>query len=219
MATPTDTMAAEVYPLLKRGAWGLPIFAVLLCLSTVTHQPDYRTEFAEYADYVTTDVFLVSHLVASILGAVAGIIGIVCIAILIAGQGVTTGRTLLAGALSVAGNVLNTALFGVAAFAQPAIGRAYHAGTESVIDLNADVYGPELTSTAVTGLSMFVAGAILLGRAMMRACPDIRWAGLTYAVALPAFVVFGLSVQSLQPVAAAVVTVAAVVFVRRLGRP
>jgi hypothetical protein len=47
------------------GLWLLPVYGILLGLSTLTHQPPIE-DFDAYARYVTTDVFLVSHLGASI---------------------------------------------------------------------------------------------------------------------------------------------------------
>jgi hypothetical protein len=104
--------------------WLLPVYALLLALSTLTHQPDYTTDFAGYADYVTSTVFVLSHLVASILGAAIGLLGLIALFILLAsGRG---SRLALAGLVtSVIATVLTTSVFGVAAFAQPAIGRAY----------------------------------------------------------------------------------------------
>lgn len=209
---------ARTERILSRGVWALPIFALLLGLGTLTHQPDYNTDFAGYAGYVTTGVFLVSHLVASIGGAVFGVIGIVSAAFLLIQYGARPGRTLLAAALGVAGNVVNTAIFGVAAFAQPAIGRAFEAGDESVVALNTDVYGPALVGTVLTGLVMFMAGGVMLGMAMSRVDRDLRWIGVVYAVSLPVFVVAGFSIQILQPVAAAVLTVATVFLALRLRR-
>jgi hypothetical protein len=45
-------------------------------LSTLTHQPSID-DFDAYARYITTDVFLISHLGASILGAAFAILGAV----------------------------------------------------------------------------------------------------------------------------------------------
>jgi hypothetical protein len=49
--------------------WALPVYGALLAVSTITHQPDYQTDFPAYARYVTTSQFVLSHLVASIGGA------------------------------------------------------------------------------------------------------------------------------------------------------
>ena len=127
-ATPALPPALDAWS--RRGIWLLPVWGLLLALSTITHQPDYDTDFAGYADYVTTPVFLVSHLGASILGAAVGIIALSSVAVLAAADGDRPGRSLLGGGLSVVGNVLNTAIYGVAAFFQPAIGRAFHSGVD-----------------------------------------------------------------------------------------
>ena len=39
------------------GLWALPVWSILLFLSTLTHQPDPETEFGEFARYVTTTQF------------------------------------------------------------------------------------------------------------------------------------------------------------------
>jgi hypothetical protein len=107
----------------RRGLWALPVWAVLLFVSTLTHQPAYQTDFAAWSRYVTTDVFLVSHLVGSILGAGIGILGFTALSIALVRRDAPRLAlwTLVTGTL---GNTLTTAVFGVAAFAQPAIGRA-----------------------------------------------------------------------------------------------
>ncbi len=45
----------------RRWVWALPAWGALLAISTVTHQPDYKTDFGGYADYVTTVPFLISQ--------------------------------------------------------------------------------------------------------------------------------------------------------------
>lgn len=215
--TATTTSATTVHQILARGVWALPVYAVLLGLSTLTHQPDYTVEFEAYARYVTTDSFLIGHLGASIAGAVIGIAGIVCMAAAMIRQGAASRRTLTGAVLSVAGNVVNAALFGVAAFAQPAIGRAYLDGNDKVVGLNADVYGSELVVTAVPGLLMFIVGAVLLGSACARVARQLRWDGTSYAVTLPLFVVTGFTVPPAQPVIAAALTIVSVGIARRLN--
>src|SRR3712207_4711400 len=69
----------------RRWIWALPVWGVLLGLSTLTHQPSYDTDFRGYADYVTTTWFLVSHLVGSILGAALGVLGAVALVVRLAG--------------------------------------------------------------------------------------------------------------------------------------
>ena len=63
----------------RLGLWALPVWAVLLSASTITHQPDPKTDLAGWSRYVTTTEFLASHLIASILGAAIGALGLVAL--------------------------------------------------------------------------------------------------------------------------------------------
>ena len=212
----TTPLPAEVRGVLTAGAWALPVSGALLTVSTLTHQPSAAGDFPAYAAYVTTGPFLVSHLVASILGAALGIVGLLSLLALAADRLPRPGAALTGAALTVVGQVLSTAVFGVAAFAQPAIGRAYRSGVEDAVAWNSDVYGPALFGTVGVALLAWSAGAVLVGRALAAADPALRSAGLTYAVSLPLFYVAGPVLEVLQPVAGAAFTVAAVVLVRRV---
>jgi hypothetical protein len=200
----------------RRGIWLLPVYALLLALSTVTHQPDYTTDFAGYSRYVTTGEFLASHLVASILGAGLGVVGTVSLAVLLA-----TGRSatpaMLGLACTLVGDVLFTAIFAAAAFAQPAIGQAWLDGAHDVAQsVNSDVYGAPLFATFGVGAPLFIAGAILLGVAVVRRSPTLRWPGIGYAVFLPLFLVSGFLFDLVQPVMAVFLLVATFLIARRL---
>lgn len=207
---------ARVRRLLLAGVWALPVYAGLLALSTTTHQPDAATDFPAYADYVTTTPFLISHIGASIVGAGLGIVGLVSTAVLVAAPSGRPVRALLGAALGVLGNVMATALFGVAAFAQPAIGRAHQSGSTDMAAVNADVYGGPLVATAVAGLLAFMAGGVLLGGAVRVTSRRLRAVGTAYPVLLVVFVLAGFSVVDLQPVAAAALAVATAVLAHRL---
>ncbi len=70
---------------------------------------------------------------------------------------------------AVLGNTLVTSVFGVAAFAQPAIGRAYLAGqTAEAEGINSAIYGPALFATALPGLVLLTVGIVLAGVAVAR---------------------------------------------------
>ncbi len=106
----------------RAGIWTLPVYGLLTLLATLTHQPDPTTQFESWSRYVTTRVFLLSHIFGSITGAAFGILGMAALAAFLAG----THRSGLAAAGLVAGvlgHVLITAVFGIAAGAQPALGR------------------------------------------------------------------------------------------------
>jgi hypothetical protein len=174
----------------RRGLWALPVWAVLLLLATLTHQPAYQTDFAAWSRYVTTEVFLVSHLVGSILGAGIGILGFTALSVALFGHG--SPRLALWGLVTgTLGNTLTIAVFGVAAFAQPAIGRAYLAGVTAVDPLYDDVNGPPLLGTAAIGVLLFSAASVLYGVAVARTGLVPRLAGVALAVGGPLFAVVG----------------------------
>ena len=201
----------------RRWVWLLPVWGVLLAVSTVTHQPSYDTDFEGYADYITTAPFLVSHLVASIGGAVLAVVGAVALAIGLAAT--PAARTALRGLLAFLGaQILMTGGFAVAAFFQPAIGRAFQDGHDAVSrTVNEDVYGPELFTTIGVGLLLFIVAAALLGRAANRSGLVPVWAGRMFALAVPLFAIAGLTLEILQPVAGILIAVSTAVMARAVS--
>jgi hypothetical protein len=73
--------------------WAAPAWAVLLFVGTLEHQPSPTTAFPEYARFITTTPFLISHLVASILGAAFGTLGFAALFVLLVGTlSITPGK-------------------------------------------------------------------------------------------------------------------------------
>jgi hypothetical protein len=171
--------------------WGSPLWAVLLLIGTLDHQPPPQTQFADYAQFTTTTRFLVSHLVASILGAGIGTLGFIALFQLLVHRG-SGALALWALVMSVLGNTLVTAIFGTAAFAQPAIGRLFISGQAAqAVTMQDDIYGVPLTATALVGLLLLNIGLILFGIAVLRSGWLPRWAGVILIVAAPLFALVG----------------------------
>lgn len=187
---------------IRLGVLAIPVYGLLVFLSTLSHQPDPRTDFPAYAEYVTTSSFLVSHLVGSILGTTIGIFGVLALGAVLAATGAR--RLALRGlVLSVAGMAFIMTLFGAATFAQPAVGRAYLAGQQAAaVAINSDLYGAPAVVVGLTGGLLYSAGAVLLGVALWRAGTLPRSAGPLYAVAVPLISIVGLAVGVAQPVGA-----------------
>jgi len=202
----------------RRGLWALPVWAGLLTLATLTHQPSFQTDFPGYAGYVTTTPFLISHLVGSVLGAAIGVLGFLALGVLLAQQG-TPRLALWALVTSVLGNVLNTAVFGAAAFAQPAIGRAYLAGQmEAAVSINSDVYGPALIATVLPGILLFTLGIVLFGVAVAR-CPGLpRLAGIGFAIGGVGFAILGFLLSNFVQPLGAVIMMACTAWVAIAGQ-
>jgi hypothetical protein len=193
--------------------WALPAWAILLLLATLTHQPPYQTEFGDWSGYVTTPQFLVSHLVGSILGGALGILGFVGLGLLLAGHPNRRVSRLAAPGIvcSVIGDVFVIAVFGIAAFAQPAIGRAYLAGHHDVRALYDDVNGVPLLLTALCGVLLLSLGVILLGIGVLRSRVAPALAGWSLVIGAPVFAILGVVLADVvQTVGAALLVVGSV---------
>jgi hypothetical protein len=218
--TPMRNQARGLRGPATAGLWSLPVYGLLLAISTLTHQPDVETDFAGYARYVTTDEFLLSHLAASIGGAALAILGVMSAAVFLA-DGRARRLALTGAVVTIVANVYLAAAFGSAAFVQPGIGRAFLRGMPGVQELNADTaYGPALVATIAASLLALVAGTILLGTSIARTSPALRWVGIGYAVSLTVFSfsgVLGVGAGT-QPAAGLLLAVSTVLLARRLPR-
>jgi hypothetical protein len=159
----------------------------MLFLGTLTHQPDPQTAFDDFADYVTTNQFLYSHLLNSILGAALGSIGVIGLMLYLQDSKVS-GKAITAMVLTVTANTLTASIFGVAAFAQPAMGRLFLAGQANALDFYNNVYAAPLFITALASLVLFIAGGIFAGIAITRSGRWPRWTGWVYAICTTGFV-------------------------------
>ncbi len=181
-----------------RGVWLLPVFGVLTLWATITHQPDPSTDFSSWARFVTTDEFLAKHLVGSILGLALNLVGV----------GALTWATLASGrhvraatwgfSLTVLGSAGLLAGFGVAAFAQPAIGDLeiqQYTGASAVYD---DVYGIPAIVTLVGGGLLFAIATVLLARAAAAIEGVPRWARIAYGASGPLIAFLGVAFGPFQ---------------------
>ena len=208
-------MVERIHTFARWMLWALPIWALLLLLGVTTKQPDPQAQFGEFARYVTTNQFLMSHLINSILGAAIGSIGFVGLLLHLSASRVA-GRTLAATIAMVAGNTLTAAVFGAAAFAQPALGRAFLASNGDALALYNDVYATPLFATAMLGLLLFISGGILAGIAVAASGRFPRWAGWMLAVAVPLFAV-GSIMAAVLAQAGAVAALLACIVIAWLG--
>ncbi len=200
------------------GLWALPIFAATLFAGTITHQPPPQTDLAGWSSYVTTNEFLFSHIVFSIGGSVFGAIGSVSLGIVLMHRG--SMKLGLWGLLTgLSANVIGPSIFGIAAFAQPAIGRFYLAGHR---DLAPNLYndaaqGTPMVIVALVFIVLLVTSFIVFGVAFGRLALMPRMAGIGYAVSGPLFAVLGFALDNwIQSAAAVLMTASAVWMVMAL---
>jgi hypothetical protein len=198
----------------RRALWALPVWSALLVWGTLTHQPDPQTDFAAFAAYVTTREFLASHLVASILGAAIGSVGVVALLLYLQA---TPAAGWAAGGMvaTIMGNTLTTAIFGVAAFVQPALGIWYLTGQPGALELYNAIYAAPLFGMALAGLLLFIVGAACVGRALVLSRRYPAWLGWAYALAATVFVLSNFLLPTAQTPAALILLGVTVIIARR----
>jgi hypothetical protein len=184
------------------GLWALPVYGLANFVGTLSSQPDYNKDFPGYARYIRTPQFLASHLLASMLGTAVGLLGFTALFIYL-GRGRRGGVAVAAFVATLVGNVYMVALFGVAAFAQRAIGKAYLAGHRDVVSLNSSVYGTAANTTVGVGLGLFFLGLILFAIAVSASGSVPTAAGVLLALWLPVFAVGSIMGNALAQIGAA----------------
>jgi hypothetical protein len=177
----------------RMGLWALPVWAAMLFAGTLTHQPDAQTAFPDFAKYVTTTEFLWSHLINSIVGAALGSIGVVALMLYLQDSR-AAGRAIAAMVCTILGNTLTSSIFGAAAFAQPAMGRAFLAGQPNAQYFYNQVYAAPLFGTVIVSLLLFIVGGIIAGIAIAASGRFPRWTGWAYAICTFGFVISNFTV-------------------------
>lgn len=210
-------MTHQVRTFARGALWALPVWAAMLFLGTLTHQPDPQTAFDDFAAYVTTSEFLVSHLFNSILGAAIGSIGVIGLMLYLQDSKVA-GKAIIGMVATVVANTLTSSIFGAAAFAQPAMGRVFLAGQENALDFYNNVYAAPLFMTALVSLLLFIIGGIFTGIAITGSGRWPRWTGWVYAITTTAFVLSNFLLPLGQSVMSALLFIATVVIAWTAGR-
>jgi hypothetical protein len=188
----TQSINPDAGPLARAarlGLWALPVWAALLCLGTLNEQPHWQTQPAAWSRFVTTGEFLASHLVASILGAAIGALGMIALGAVLARRGHPAAglATMVTGVVA---NVLTASAFGVAAFAQPALGRNYlaHPTAQARLLIKTAANGGPLGATIITSGLLLIVSAVVAGVGVARTRSLPRIAGIGFAVSMALFV-------------------------------
>jgi hypothetical protein len=202
--------ASRVRSFARTAIWALPVWAAMLFLGTLTHQPDPQTDMPAFAAYVTTTEFLLSHLVNSIAGAAIGSIGVIALMLYLQDTK-AVGKVITGTVLTVAGNTFTASVFGAAAFAQTAIGNAFLAGKADALDYYNLVYAAPLFGTVIIGLLLFMTGNGFTGSAITSSGRFPRWAGWVYAITAIGFVLSNFTIPLGQTPMSALLFVTTVV--------
>lgn len=182
------------------GVWLLPVFGVLTLWATITHQPSPTTEFTSWARFVTTDEFLAKHLVGSIFGIALNTVGVASLTWVVLASDRHVRAALWGFTLTVLGSAGLLGGFGVAAFAQPAIGKLEIQQYAGAQDIYNDVYGIPAFVTLIGGGVLFSLATILLARAAAAIDDVPRWARGAYGASGPLIAFLGVAFGPFQTV-------------------
>lgn len=164
------------------GLLGLPLHGALTLWSSIDPQPDPKTQYDAWARFVTTDYYVIGHLLGSGLGLVAGIFGSFALgAALAATRAKNQG---LAGmVLAVAGAAIFLLPMGVSTFAAPWEGFAYLSSGERLPDLTSSLASQLMSVTILVAVVLSFVGNVLLGVGVWRSHLLPRWSGAIWAAA------------------------------------
>ncbi len=205
-------MTQQVRAFARGALWALPVWAAMLFLGTLTHQPDPQKDFAGFAAYVTTTSFLLSHLINSITGAAIGSIGVVGLLLYL-----LAGRAITGMIATVVSNTLVSSVFGLAAFAQTAMGRMFLEGQQNALDFYNQVYNGTLFGTALVALLLFMIGGAFIGNAIAGCGFFPRWTGWVYAISIVGFVLSTFLLDIGQSISSVLLFIATVVVAWNAG--
>ena len=202
-------MTQQVRAFARVALWALPVWAAMLFLGTLTHQPDPQKDFAGFAGYVTSTSFLLSHLINSILGAAIGSVGAVGLMLYLQDSKVA-GKAITGMVAMIVSNTLVSSIFGVAAFAQTAMGRMFIAGQGNTLDFYNQIYNGTLFGTALIALLLFMLGGVLTGNAITTSGLFPGWTGWVIAISMVGFVLSAFLLDIGQSIFSALLFIATV---------
>ena len=180
-------MAKKPTTAIRIGLWALPLYGALTAWATLDPQPDQSTDPEGWARFVSTDSYLVSHLIGSTGGTILAILGTIALGAYLAG-GRSARLGVAAMVIAVAGHAVLLVPATISTFATPAIGRAYLAGFTDVMQIT---FPEAADAMFLLGLLLALVGNILLGVAMWRSGLLPAWVGAVWAISALVFYVLG----------------------------
>ena len=165
------------------GLLGLPLYGALTFYSSLEAQPDPNTHYEAWSRFVTTNHYVLGHVLGSILGLIFAIFGTFALGVYLA-----TSRAGRLGLVAMVITVLGIGLFlpqqGISTFDAPKAGQAYLvAGIESFANLPAIFADTVRALTGLLFIVLAVVGNILLGLAIWRSGRLPKWTGALWAAA------------------------------------
>ena len=165
------------------GLLGLPIYGVLTFWTSLHPQPDPNTHYEAWSRFVTTNDYVLKHLLGTSLGTILAILGVVALGTYLARS--RTGRLgLVAMVITVLGQGLFLTWVGTSTFSAPAEGQVYLAGIEEFAQRSPTFADSAQIVTILVAILLSFVGYVLLGVAIWRSGILPRWAGIAWVAAV-----------------------------------
>ncbi|OAE01359.1 DUF4386 family protein [Arthrobacter sp. OY3WO11] len=175
---------------IRAGLWALPASWLLTAWSSLEPQPDQEIDPGAWARFVSSDSYQVSHLIGSTGGTILAVFGLFALGCHLAGS--RSGRLALAAMVTAAaGTALLLVPAVISTFVTPAVGRAYLAGNQDVMQLD---FPGSMAAAFMAGLLLAFVGTVLLGVAVWRSRILPRWAGALWVAGAVLFYALGVVV-------------------------
>ena len=158
-------VSTEHHQLDPLGLLALPVDGLLTFWTTLDPQPDPNANYEAWARYVSTNYYVLKHLLGGILGLVFGIFGVFALGAYLA-KGRAERLGLVAMVITVTANALFLPLLGVYTFAAPEEGQAYVAGIEEFAQLQPGFAVYVQGATFLLVIVLLFVGNVLLGVAV-----------------------------------------------------
>jgi hypothetical protein len=149
------------------GLLGLPLYGALTLYSSIDPQPDPSAHLEAWARFVTTNHYVLGHLLGSILGLILAIFGTFALGVSLTNS--SAGRLgLVAMVVTFFGSAMFLPVMGVSAFSAPEAGQAYLAGIEEFSKLPTTFADTMFAATSLLMVLLIFVGNVLLGVAGWR---------------------------------------------------
>jgi hypothetical protein len=172
---------------ISAGLWALAVAWLVTAWSSREPQPDQVKDPEAWARFVSSDSYQLGHLLGGTGGTILAIFGAFALGCCLAGSR-AGGLALAAAVTAVAGTALLLVPAVISTFATPAIGKAYLAGNQDVMQLE---FPASMNGAFLLGLLLAFVGNVVLGIAVWRSRVLPRWAGALWAAGTVLFYVLG----------------------------
>jgi hypothetical protein len=150
-------------------------------------QPDQVKHPETWARFVSSNHYMLTHVIGSIGGAVLAILGVFALGAYLANS--RAGRLgLVAMVVTVVGQAVGLVIGGISTFATPAIGQAYQSGFKDVMQIQ---FSPVMSVIFALAILLMIVGNVLLGVAVWRSGTLPKWAGAIWLASVLLFYILG----------------------------